>query len=389
MLETLQIDYVLKDKNLLALEKLFNTFNEIIEIKVREHSYFSQYFSHLNDKCQNQIFELKNKAKAIKNVFSQTNLEKIKNDLNIKNHKMNLDVIRSMKKHFSDKADLFTKFQKKFFINNYLLLPLLQDLIDFTKYINAHTLILKRNYLSKDKKETHKMISEFFQNQRFRNLNKNLNLIESDSLIAVESYIESQNEDKGSSQEFLKSTNTINLNLSSKKCINFSLESYSNSFLNVDEFFKRNFNNNTNKKQFQRIIYCSDYIAVLRYFSLNFNKDFIEEKWNLNGLDRIYRLLKLIEKSFEEKIDLINKQFEDITNKFSGSNSYLRIQINNLQDKEEEIIKEIKLIDEAFFSSTKQQENEFEIKYLEDLIDFRTQYLKSEGSFLFNLPFNF
>lgn len=331
---------------------------------------------------------LNNKAKAIKNTLSQAKDEKNHHDLKIKNQRINLEIIKFTKDHFINKLKFFNKIQKRFFLNKYLLLPILEDLIDFTKYLKAHILLLKRNHALSDKKETNKIISDFLQNETFKKLNKNLNLIEQENIIALENYT-NQPENKNTSEDFLKSksTNHFNFPIASKKCLFYRLESYSDLYFNINEFLIKNLNDY--KQKYKHIIYCSGYLSLLRYFSLNFNKDYLSGKWSSKRLDKIHKMLKLIVAKFESKVDSINKKFEEISHKFTGSNTYLNNQIKFFQEKEEKIEKEITLIKEESFASKAEEDYTIETKYIQDLISFKSQLAKAESKiFYFNL-FNF
>ncbi len=328
---------------------------------------------------------LNNKAKALKNTLFQVKNEKNSDYLKIKNQKMNLEIIKFTKDHYRKKFHLFKKIQKRFFLNKYLLLPILEDLVDFTKYLRVHILILKKNHGLSDKKEINKVITDFFENNKFKNLNRKLNLIESENVILLENYLKNQKEEKKDSESFLKSeaANDLNFTFTSRKCLTLSLESYSKIYLNVHEFLKKNLNDY--KQQYKRIVYCSEYLSLLKYFSLNFNKDFHQDKWRPKALGNIYTMFKKIELKFKQKIDSINKQFSEMTRKFSGSNAYLNNQIKYFQDKEEEIKKKTTLIEEGSSASKAQQEVLSEINFLQDIISFKTQISQAESNFFFLL----
>jgi len=318
---------------------------------------------------------LKNKVGQLKYNLSQANNEKYNQDLKIKYHRMNLEITKFIKNHYKNKLDLLNKFKKNFFFDKYLLLPILENLIDFTKYLKAHILLLKRNYGS-NKNELTRIIMDFFHNENFKKLNKILNLLEPENIYLLKNSLDNHMKDKSNSEDFLKmKENDFNIFASSKKCILVNLESYSNIYLNFNDYIKINLNDNMqiNKK----LAYCSEYLSLLRYFSLNFNEDFNKTKWNLKSLDKINNILKYIKLKFLQKIDSINKQFEEISLKFSGSNTYLDNQVKYFQNKEDEITKNISFIEEE--SINLDHDRSIENNLIEDIIAFKNELAQNES----------
>lgn len=363
------------------IEKSFIYFSKILDFKSLQNLNFSEYVSNNINKCHSDLLYFKNESLMHKKNIYQENNEKLNNELKIKEQKKSLDLIKFTKNHFMNYSNLLSQIQQKFFSNKYLLLPVLEELIEFTKYIKAHFLLLKRNHQS-EKKEKLNLISDFFNNEMFINLNKNLNLFEPENIMFIQNSLKKQSNNKNYAENFLqlKESKYYSKLLSSKKCIIIKSESDSNYYF--EDVLKKNI-----KDVGKKTIYCSKYLTLLKYFALKFNLEYYNDIWRLESLNKVIDMIKFIKSDFEHKIDLINQQFNAITLKFSSSKNYIAEQIKFFQSIEYEILKEISVLEENSIISNSGKDYEIENELLEDVISYKTQIMKNEGKLIFEFKY--
>lgn len=389
--ETLKLnDEISVGKNSFLLEKNLKKFREIMEYKDMEYnSYFKSMFNKEYDNCQKESFDLQNKNKSLKNSLSNTDREKQLFISKINDQNSNLSIISFLKNHFHLKNEIYKKLQKEFFLNKYLMLPILEDLIDFAKMLKAKVFLIKKNIESSNSNSNmnKNLLIDFLREENFKKINNLLNLFDTNNLNQLIDLMQKSNIEQDEQKELFQ--NIFNKFQDSgiyqdliKKCILYNIEPKSALFIKDYEFLLNDLKNQNH--QFKKFIYCSENIILLKHFSINtFLKNYKNDSENLRRIDKIIKLLNLLISKFEKKINFINNQFDYISHNISGSNSYLEKQVRLFENNEESMKKEISFLEEESSQIKSHEQFIKESEYFQNIISIKDKICANTSIYFF------
>jgi hypothetical protein len=349
----------------------------IMQNKFNEFNQSDNHENSLLKKCFSESFNYKEKKLKIEKLKKNFLNDKFFFEKHLANLKYIMKTNKFIIEFFSKKQKFLNFIQKKFYLNNFLTIPLKEKLIEYIEFYISEILSSKQNFHQKEK--IFDFFFNFISNKKFENLNKDLNLIDKDlheifkKILKKEKLLRNKKKFQNELIEEFKKT-----------CIIFDYEKYNEIYVNNNQAVKKIISENF--PNLKKLNFCSNEIILIKFFTLRiFNLKFLKKNLISNSyvifFEKILVLLKKIKKIIENQIEKTSEEFNLFNEKFSGKFDYINNQIKLFKEKENFYIKEILRIKEKLNLLKNYDTNENEIKLFDNVFESKKSYCNILGKF--------